>query len=185
MVKKLKIAITSLVVIVLLIAGGCIAGTIIGNNYKNEPMATVKIQSGVCDPNHTDGFIREFEPLTTVFGRGDLVGTERTHTIEDHLMDANDYIKIVYTIQNESTERLSLNFNASLVEQDNYRLTYLTDSVENTIENEQEYENPFSVDIEANETRTVYLYIRLISPGETGSYNGEISLFITNAVRDV
>ena len=48
-----------------------------------------------------------------------------------------------------------------------------------------EYENPFSVDIEANETRTVYLYIRLISPGETGSYNGEISLFITNAVRDV
>lgn len=185
MVKKLKIAITSLVVIVFLIAGGCIAGTIIGNNYKNEPMATVTIESGVCDPSHTNEFIKKFDTLTTVFGRGDLVGTERTHTIENHLMDSNDYIRIIYTIQNESEERLSLNFNASLVEKDNYKLTYLTDNVEEGIANETEYDNPFSIDIEAKETRKVYMYIRLVTPGEEGSYDGQISLYITNAVRDV
>ena len=186
MSKKLKISIISLVVLVVIILGGVIAGIIINDIYQREPMASVKIESGVYDADNL--LVRSFDDYNVVFGRQDLGGGEdkgKTYSIYESSLDESEYIKVTYTITNDSSGLLSIRFDLAFEEGDNFLLTYSRDTDIAEGGKEIEYTNSFSDDIEAGETIKIYFYVDIINVDQEGTYNATLNLTLTNNVREV
>lgn len=184
--KKLKISIISLVVFVLVVLGGVVAGILINDLYQREPMATVKIESGVYDAGHS--LVRSFEDYNAVFGRKDLGSGEdkgKTYTIRENALGESQYVKIKYTVTNDSQELLTIKFDLVSEEGDNFFLSYSRDNDISNGGQEIEYKNAFSDDVEAGETIVIYFYVDVIDVGIEGDYNATLNLTLTNNVREV
>lgn len=184
--KKLKISIISLVVFVLVVLGAVVAGILINDLYQREPMATVKIESGVYDADHS--LVRNFEDYNAVFGRKDLGNGEdkgKTYTIRENALEASQYVKIKYTVTNDSQELLTIKFDLVSEEGDNFFLSYSRDNDISNGGHEIEYKNAFSDDVEAGETIVIYFYVDVIDTGIEGDYNATLNLTLTNNVREV
>ena len=184
--KKLKISIISLVVFVLVVLGAVVAGILINDLYQREPMATVKIESGVYDADHS--LVRNFEDYNAVFGRKDLGNGEdkgKTYTIRENALEESQYVKIKYTVTNDSQELLTIKFDLVSEEGDNFFLSYSRDNDISNGGHEIEYKNAFSDDVEAGETIVIYFYVDVIDTSIEGDYNATLNLTLTNNVREV
>lgn len=183
MSNKLKWSIISLVIVVLLVAGGVTAGVLIKDKYDSEPMATVTITGGLYGNGNT--LQKSFEEREIVFGRKDIDEKQTEYNVNEQITDERGYVKLCYAVSNDSNETYDIlvSISENKNDSDNFVVYYSLNEDVTSADWQEIEQNKLLTNVESKKTTTIYFYIQMMANFDS-NYNATLTLEISSQGRN-
>lgn len=181
--RKISKKIVLIICLALFVVAGIVVGVVVGIT-TNKGDAVVKMvevtgSSYVCVKNTDDQDVnvRQIGTGTVTLSSNEETQNKSVADVEGVILQTGQFIKIVYDLKNVGPSKLSMRFDVQTNKRENFNLYFMTDASDK----KYEFNKYFSVDINVQQTRHVYLYLEVVNP----SVSGECDIVINNSFLDL
>ena len=138
--------------------------------YSREIVATLTINSFVSNGKEDEMFYNNIK----YFGLDSMNEQEDENTLMCGKIEKDEYVKIEYKVKNNCNEKINFTLDSSKIEKNNFQLAYSLDKDDYGLKTN--FDDMLSINIDSSDCCNVYVYLSIINPSYSASYNGNLQV---------